>query len=548
MKIFRSYDPERYRRPARPWRKVATCAAVLSLAAFVTALNPAQGSATTSPTSVTAPGDTVPMPVGDVPGWHQTFADDFPGTTLSSGKWASYGGSLRGDSGAAWSPSQLTVANNELVIRGSDKGGVWTTGGLNTSHSFAQTYGRFLVRFRMSAARGFSYAVMLYPANRSGPPEVTFATGNAGAPTLNATTAWKNSSGVNQSHTQTLSVNTTSWHTLGVDWTPGLLVYTLDGVPWATEMGAAVPSTPMMLAMQTEAWPSRIGSSSSTESDMDVAWVTAYSPTAPATTSTSGSESPASVTSSAPASESSTSSAPANTVRMPVGDLPGWHQVLADDFRSGKVNTSTWYEYSGQPGGDPGGWWDPSHLVVENGQLIIRGYMNNGKWTTGGINSSHSLSQVYGQYDIRFRMDQGEGVGYVALLWPTTGSGPPEIDFAEDNGASSRISTYGSFHWSTLSGEHDDSHVLSINMTQWHTLGVEWTPGSIVYTIDGRPWASETGNAVPAIPMSLCIQTQAWGGSYNNAWENPIDVTTPPEVDMHIAWITAYSYVPGSSS
>src|SRR6266705_2400712 len=42
---------------------------------------------------------------------------------------------------------------------------------------------------------------------------------------------------------------------------------------------------------------------------------------------------------------------------MPVGNIPGWRQVFADDFNGTTLNTSNWYPYSGQPGGGfrPGG-------------------------------------------------------------------------------------------------------------------------------------------------------------------------------------------------
>ncbi len=36
---------------------------------------------------------------------------------------------------------------------------------------------------------------------------------------------------------------------------------------------------------------------------------------------------------------------------MPVGNIPGWRQVFADDFNGTTLNTSNWYPYSGQPGG-----------------------------------------------------------------------------------------------------------------------------------------------------------------------------------------------------
>ncbi len=73
---------------------------------------------------------------------------------------------------------------------------------------------------------------------------------------------------------------------------------------------------------------------------------------------------------------------------MPIGDVPGWHQVLADDFTGTTLNTSNWGAYSGQPGGGPAGWWDPSHVVVKGGLLTLKGYKDPaakaGVFVTGG--------------------------------------------------------------------------------------------------------------------------------------------------------------------
>ena len=52
---------------------------------------------------------------------------------------------------------------------------------------------------------------------------------------------------------------------------------------------------------------------------------------------------------------------------------PGWRRVFFDDFNHG-LRTSRWGVYSGQPGGDPGGWWAPSHAVVTHGMLHLETY------------------------------------------------------------------------------------------------------------------------------------------------------------------------------
>jgi beta-glucanase (GH16 family) len=225
---------------------------------------------------------------------------------------------------------------------------------------------------------------------------------------------------------------------------------------------------------------------------------------------------------------------------MPVGDLPGWHQVLADNFIGSALNPDDWRLYWGTPGGDPDGWFDPDHVSVSNGELVIGGYRDpadGNAWATGGVSSSPALSQTYGKYLVRFRMDSGRGIAHAILLWPSDNSWPPEIDFSEDNGGA-RQSDYATLHYGASNTMVQNQ--TSVDLTQWHTMGVEWTPGHLVYTMDGRPWASVANANVPSTPMALDIQTQAWGCG-TSSWEACPDSTTPSHVNMYVDWAVAYS-------
>jgi beta-glucanase (GH16 family) len=227
-------------------------------------------------------------------------------------------------------------------------------------------------------------------------------------------------------------------------------------------------------------------------------------------------------------------------VPMPTGNLPGWHQVFADDFSGSTLDTSKWRLYWGQPGGDPGGWFDPSHVSVANGQLVISGYRDpadGGKWATGGLSSSPGLVQTYGKYLARFRFDAGVGIAHAILLWPADNSWPPEIDFSEDNG-SNRETAYATLHYGAANTQVQRQ--VAVNLTHWHTLGVEWTPGRLVYTLDGRPWSTLTSSHVPAIPMTLDIQTQAWACG-TSTWERCPNATTPSHVNLYVDWAVAYA-------
>jgi hypothetical protein len=231
---------------------------------------------------------------------------------------------------------------------------------------------------------------------------------------------------------------------------------------------------------------------------------------------------------------------------MPVGDRPGWRQVLADDFTGGALDARRWGTYSGQPAGDPGGWWDPSHVVVAGGAALLRTYRDprwSGRWVSGGMSSARALSQTYGKYEVRFRMDSGPGVFPALLLFPTGDHWPPEIDFAEDGGRETgRDHMTATLHYGSASDHRQMQATVDADFTTWHTIGVEWLPHRLTYTLDGAPWAEMTGDAVPSEPMELDLQTQA--GTLGDPWTPAPGIDTPPEVDLQVDWVTAYAPVP----
>ena len=220
-----------------------------------------------------------------------------------------------------------------------------------------------------------------------------------------------------------------------------------------------------------------------------------------------------------------------------------WHLVFFDDFKAG-LRTSWWGRYSGQPGGDPGGWWAPSHVVVRNGILNLETYRDSrfgGRWVSGGVSSARALRQTYGKYEVKLRMDRGRGVAVVALLWPSEGGWPPEIDFAENGGEQGlRRDITATLHYGARNLQIQ--RTLWADFTRWHVLGVRWTPGRLAYTIDGRVWASVVSRAVPAEPMELDIQTQT--GTCDDPSAPCPNATTPARVIAQIGWVAAYAYRP----
>lgn len=227
------------------------------------------------------------------------------------------------------------------------------------------------------------------------------------------------------------------------------------------------------------------------------------------------------------------------SVDGPPGDVPGWKVVLVDQFDGSRLDARLWGPYRGQPGGDPGGWWDPSHVVVRDGLLNLETYQDprfGRRWVSGGVSSARALEQRYGKYLVRFRMDAGLGVAGVVLLWPQHGW-PPEIDFAETGGDSrARPGLTATLHHGP--DNNTIARAIKVDLTAWHVVGVEWTRGRLVYTLDGRRWAAVDAAQVPSQKMELDIQAQA--GTCHDRWAPCPSSTTPAHVGLQVDWVVAY--------
>ncbi len=234
-------------------------------------------------------------------------------------------------------------------------------------------------------------------------------------------------------------------------------------------------------------------------------------------------------------------------VPPPRGDLPGWRQVFVDDF-TGSSLSNAWFQYDGLPGSDHGGWWSPSHDIVSGGELRLTTSPDRAVCTSAvgcrAVNNEVSgglkmrFGQTYGKYLVRLRAKNAHGVPIVALLWPQTNQWPPEIDFVEDNGASPRVLNTATVHYG--SSDTQIARTLRLNFALWHTLGVEWSPGSVRYTIDGRVWATVVNAHVPSIPMALALQAETFACD-PLSWEQCPNASTPRRTEFDIDWVAVYA-------
>jgi hypothetical protein len=164
----------------------------------------------------------------------------------------------------------------------------------------------------------------------------------------------------------------------------------------------------------------------------------------------------------------------------------------------------TWTLYNGVPGCCPQSIWSPSHVVSKAGALRIQTYKDpafGGKWVSGGTSMARLVSQTYGRWVVRFRMNRGKGVGMDVALRPNGGG--TVVDF-----------------W------------------KWHTMTLAWVPGQITVRLDGRLWANYTSH-IPSTPMHLVMQTNTGTNGFTGVMP---DSTTPSKVALQVDYVAVYKY------
>jgi hypothetical protein len=248
-----------------------------------------------------------------------------------------------------------------------------------------------------------------------------------------------------------------------------------------------------------------------------------------------------------------------NTTRAPRGNLPGWKQLFVDDFDVDvplgsfpSSVSSTWGAYKA-PARDTSkrGAYAPERVVsVANGVLTKHIHSENGTplvaALTPKVPGSNKYGQMYGRYEVRFRADRpATGYKMAWMLWPDSGTnttgassgggGNGEIDWPEMD--LDDTSVWGFVHhMNATAGSDQDWFKARIDIRQWHTYTIEWSPGLVRLLLDGNEIGRST-NRIPSTPMHWVLQTET---SLSTV---PVAST---EVNVMIDYVAAWGYAPGT--
>jgi beta-glucanase (GH16 family) len=220
-------------------------------------------------------------------------------------------------------------------------------------------------------------------------------------------------------------------------------------------------------------------------------------------------------------------------------------------------------------------WWAPSTCTIEthdelglyrsrnvsvaDGVLTLRADREkaagwNGEtydYTSGMVSSGGSpyssppeapgFTFTYGYVESRLQVPAGAGLVSAFWLAMADHSWPPEVDIMEMLGSDTSRTTMH-YHYRRANGTHatvGDGWRGPDFSAGWHTFGVDWEPGSLVWYVDGVKRAQFSGAAVADRPAYLVLNL-AVGGT----WGGPPDASTPLPAELRVDYVRVYQHRP----
>jgi hypothetical protein len=241
------------------------------------------------------------------------------------------------------------------------------------------------------------------------------------------------------------------------------------------------------------------------------------------------------------AKSTDTSSTTSSSSSMPVGDLPGWHQVLAQDFTATTPvggfpgpYAGKWMSYDGFTDTSGVGFYDQSIISAHDSSLDLYLHTQDGRPLGAApiplVNGQWG-GQKYGMFSVRMKSDSLHNFGAAFLLWPDSNDwNDGEIDFPEvplDGTVSGFNHCPGNPQQNCMAANTD------VNVTQWHVYTIKWTPSELSFLIDGKVVGSTTKN-IPQAAMH-------WVGQVGT---NGVKPASSVNGHLLIDWMAIYTYKP----
>ena len=220
----------------------------------------------------------------------------------------------------------------------------------------------------------------------------------------------------------------------------------------------------------------------------------------------------------------------------------GWQQTWSDEFNGTAVDRGKWQTIDSF-GTETlsGGGVQEAQCFKDAGTSVAAGYLvltatkqtftacrnvppaNMGaiQYQSGRVVTWNHFSQLYGYFEARIKFPPGAGMW--PAFWLLENSGwPPEIDIVEWVGKDP-LWSHLTYHWNPGTGHVGDGTGVKADVPWsdgWHTWGVDWTPGQVVWYVDGVEKKRLANAYITAKPNYILINLTlggAWGGPVDNS-------------------------------
>ena len=487
----------------------------------------------------------------------------------------------------AYTASNVQVANGTLILtaqRQSSAGKSYTSGRINTGKKHTFTSGKFEASIKMPLGQGFWPAFWLYPyvdtssyteidimeAIGQLPGQMTgtcYPGGDPNNPPMYDGT-YKFSSGQNFY---------SAYHTYGVEWTAGNVAFYVDGTYYFTCKKSTTPtswtleSNPMMIIFNLAVGGDDPGSPSASTpfpSKMFVDWVRVYqddgtttttnttpttTPTTTTTTPTTTTTNTTPTTTTSPNATTTPSTTPTTTAPTTTTGSTGqlYNLVWSDEFNGNALNTSNWnVEVTSTVYNNELEAYTANNVQVANGTLILTAQKQSsgGKsYTSGRINTGNKHTFTSGKFEASIMMPFGQGFWPAFWLYPYVDtSSYTEIDIMEAIGQLPGQMTGTCYPGGDpnappmYQGTYTFPKGQNFSST-YHTYGVEWTPGNLVFYVDGNYYFTVKKTSTPTSwtlesnPMMIIFNLAVGGDDPGS----PSASTQFPS-KMFVDWVRVY--------
>lgn len=198
-----------------------------------------------------APAPGTQDPGTQIPGWTVRFAEECDGTALNFAKWSPHPpGKLILDGEQTWVPNAIEISGGECHILSRRTAAGYTSGILTTFDTFAQTYGRFEIRFRIPAGRGLEPLFQLLPVPTGNTPSIDVMNAIGSEPSKALFANHWGDAHADRDYTGSYPVADLSrdFHIVTVEWSEDEIAWSVDGTDRFHSYDG-VPHQPLYLAV-----------------------------------------------------------------------------------------------------------------------------------------------------------------------------------------------------------------------------------------------------------------------------------------------------------